>query len=147
MALEAREYDRAQVLLEEAAEDHPDDRELQAVLAAVDVKLECHAPPEALPTTAVVDDGDGAPGLGDEAPEDPVEVLQIELAVDTFLGPGLQDSLGPEDLDSGRELRGDKVARANQQGDNQIDPFDASLHLAAPWAFPVPARQVSLTQV
>ena len=40
-ALEAREYDRAQVLLEEAAEDHPDDRELQAVLAAVDVKLEC----------------------------------------------------------------------------------------------------------
>lgn len=40
-ALEAREYDRAFVLLEAAAADHPDDRELEMVLAAVEVKLEC----------------------------------------------------------------------------------------------------------
>jgi hypothetical protein len=40
-ALEAREYDRALVLLEEAALDHPDDRELACVVAAVEMKLEC----------------------------------------------------------------------------------------------------------
>jgi hypothetical protein len=40
-ALEAREYDRAIVLLEEAALDSPDDRELACVLAAVGMKLEC----------------------------------------------------------------------------------------------------------
>ena len=40
-ALEAREYDRALVLLEAAAADRPDDRELALVLAAVEVKLEC----------------------------------------------------------------------------------------------------------
>jgi len=40
-ALEAREYDRALVILDEAHQDHPDDRELASVLAAVEVKLEC----------------------------------------------------------------------------------------------------------
>lgn len=40
-ALEAREYDRALVLLEEAALDHPDDRELSCMVAAVEMKLEC----------------------------------------------------------------------------------------------------------
>jgi len=40
-ALEAREYDRAQVLLEAAAADRPDDMELAGVLAAIEVKLEC----------------------------------------------------------------------------------------------------------
>jgi len=40
-ALEAREYDRAQVLLEAAAADRPDDGELDCVLAAVELKLEC----------------------------------------------------------------------------------------------------------
>ena len=40
-ALEAREYDRAIVLLEEAALDQPDDRELACVVAAVEMKLEC----------------------------------------------------------------------------------------------------------
>lgn len=40
-ALEAREYDRAYVLLEAAAADRPDDRELEMILAAVEVKLEC----------------------------------------------------------------------------------------------------------
>ena len=40
-ALEAREYDRALVLLEAAAEDRPDDGELEMILAAVEVKLEC----------------------------------------------------------------------------------------------------------
>lgn len=40
-ALEAREYDRALVLLEEATLDHPDDHELSCVLAAVEMKLEC----------------------------------------------------------------------------------------------------------
>ena len=40
-ALEAREYERAQLLLEEAAADHPDDRKLAIVLSAVEVKLEC----------------------------------------------------------------------------------------------------------
>lgn len=40
-ALEAREYDRAQILLEAAVADHPDDRKLQIALAAVELKLEC----------------------------------------------------------------------------------------------------------
>lgn len=40
-ALEAREYDRALVLLEAAAADRPDDRELEMIQAAVEVKLEC----------------------------------------------------------------------------------------------------------
>jgi hypothetical protein len=40
-ALEAREYDRALVLLEEAALDHPDDRELACMVTAVEMKLEC----------------------------------------------------------------------------------------------------------
>lgn len=40
-ALEAREYDRALVLLEEAALDHPEDRELACAVAAVEMKLEC----------------------------------------------------------------------------------------------------------
>jgi hypothetical protein len=40
-ALEAREYDRALVLLEEAAADQPEDRELAVMLAAVQLKLEC----------------------------------------------------------------------------------------------------------
>ena len=40
-ALEAREYDRAQLLLEEAVADHPDDRQLAIVLTAVEMKLEC----------------------------------------------------------------------------------------------------------
>jgi hypothetical protein len=40
-ALEAREYDRALVLLEEASLDHPEDDELSCVLAAVNLKLEC----------------------------------------------------------------------------------------------------------
>lgn len=40
-ALEAREYDRALVLLEAAAADDPDNRELACVLAAVEMKLEC----------------------------------------------------------------------------------------------------------
>ena len=40
-ALEAREYDRALVLLEAAAADRPDDRELAMILAAVELKLEC----------------------------------------------------------------------------------------------------------
>jgi hypothetical protein len=40
-ALEAREYDRALVLLEEAALDHPDNHELGCVVAAVEMKLEC----------------------------------------------------------------------------------------------------------
>jgi hypothetical protein len=41
IALEAREYDRAMLILEEAHQDHPDDRELASVLAAVEMKLEC----------------------------------------------------------------------------------------------------------
>jgi len=40
-ALEAREYDRAQLLLEEAAADDPDDQDLAITLAAIEVKLEC----------------------------------------------------------------------------------------------------------
>ena len=40
-ALEAREYDRALVLLEAAVADDPDNRELGCVLAAVEMKLEC----------------------------------------------------------------------------------------------------------
>jgi hypothetical protein len=40
-ALEARDYERAQVLLEAAAADRPDDQELEMVLSAVEVKLEC----------------------------------------------------------------------------------------------------------
>ena len=40
-ALEAREYDRALVLLEEAAADQPDDMELAVMLAALQLKLEC----------------------------------------------------------------------------------------------------------
>ncbi len=40
-ALEAREYDRALVLLEEAALDNPQDGELSCVVAAVEMKLEC----------------------------------------------------------------------------------------------------------
>ena len=40
-ALEAREYDRAHVLLEAAAADQPDDKELACVVAAVELKLEC----------------------------------------------------------------------------------------------------------
>ncbi len=40
-ALEAREYDRAQVLLEAAGSDRPDDPELACVLAAIELKLEC----------------------------------------------------------------------------------------------------------
>lgn len=40
-ALEARDYQRALVCLEAAAADHPEDRELQMILSAVEVKLEC----------------------------------------------------------------------------------------------------------
>ena len=40
-ALEAREYDRAVVLLEAAAADRPEDPELALALAALDIKLEC----------------------------------------------------------------------------------------------------------
>lgn len=40
-ALEAREYDRALLLLEEAAADQPGDKELAVMLAAVQLKLEC----------------------------------------------------------------------------------------------------------
>lgn len=40
-ALEAREYDRALLLLEEASLDHPEDRELACVVAALEMKLEC----------------------------------------------------------------------------------------------------------
>lgn len=40
-ALEAREYDRAQILLEEALADDPDNRNLEIVLRAVEMKLEC----------------------------------------------------------------------------------------------------------
>lgn len=40
-ALEAREYDRALLLLEEAALDHPEDREIACVVAALEMKLEC----------------------------------------------------------------------------------------------------------
>lgn len=40
-ALEAREYDRALVLLEEAALDQPEDRELSCVVTALEMKLEC----------------------------------------------------------------------------------------------------------
>ena len=40
-ALEAREYDRALLLLEEAALDHPEDHEIACVVAALEVKLEC----------------------------------------------------------------------------------------------------------
>jgi hypothetical protein len=41
VALEAREYDRARVLIEEALADQPENRELACVLAAVEMKLEC----------------------------------------------------------------------------------------------------------
>ena len=40
-ALEAREYDRAQALLEAAVADHPDDHQLTILLTAVEMKLEC----------------------------------------------------------------------------------------------------------
>ena len=40
-ALEAREYDRAILLLEEASLDHPEDNELACVVAALEMKLEC----------------------------------------------------------------------------------------------------------
>lgn len=40
-ALEAREYDRAQLLLEEALADDPDNQRLAIVLTAVEMKLEC----------------------------------------------------------------------------------------------------------
>jgi len=40
-ALEAREYNRALVLLEAAAADRPDDRALEMILTALEVKLEC----------------------------------------------------------------------------------------------------------
>ena len=39
-ALEAREYDRAILLLEEASLDHPEDNELACVVAALEMKLE-----------------------------------------------------------------------------------------------------------
>ena len=41
VALESRDYNRALVLLEAAAADHPDDQELKMILQAVEVKLEC----------------------------------------------------------------------------------------------------------
>ena len=40
-ALEARDYKRAQIAIEEALADHPDDRELESVLGAIDLKIEC----------------------------------------------------------------------------------------------------------
>ena len=41
VALESRDYTRALVLLEAAAADRPDDQELEMILQAVEVKLEC----------------------------------------------------------------------------------------------------------
>ena len=40
-ALEARDYKRAQIAIEEALADRPDDRELESVLGAIDLKIEC----------------------------------------------------------------------------------------------------------
>lgn len=40
-ALEARDYERAQILIEEAVSDRPDDAELECVLSAIDMKIEC----------------------------------------------------------------------------------------------------------
>lgn len=40
-ALEARDYERAQILIEEAVSDKPDDSELECVLGAIDMKIEC----------------------------------------------------------------------------------------------------------
>ena len=40
-ALEARDYERAQIVIEQAVEDRPDDSELACVLSAIDMKIEC----------------------------------------------------------------------------------------------------------
>ncbi len=40
-ALEARDYERAQILIEEATADNADDPELECVLGALDMKIEC----------------------------------------------------------------------------------------------------------